>query len=148
MAILDFNNRKVYIFVVELVPYFNYGVGCAGSGDFVPELALSGPGLPGTQLTLSISQGLGGSTALLFVGLGQGEIPLGGGCRLLTVPLLPAVIGPLPLGGAGAGTGALTIFGGIPVGVSGVTVTLQSFVVDPGVIVGFAGSNGVQLDIP
>ena len=148
VAILDFGNRKAYIFAVEVLPYFEYGSGCPGSGGFVPNLSLSGPGLINTQVTLTIDNALGGANAFIFLGLGQASIPFGGGCLLLISPVLPAVIGPLPLGGAGPGAGVVSIFGIIPPGGAGASITLQAFVQDPGVIVGFANTNAVQLDIP
>ena len=125
-----------------------YGIGCAGSGGFVPELTMSPCDPPaGTSVTLSVSGALGGSTAILALGQGQAQAPLGGGCSLLVAPLLPALLS-FPLSGAvGPGTGTASIAGPIPAGTSGASFTAQVFVVDPGATLGFSASNGWQIDI-
>jgi len=125
----------------------NYGVGCAGSGGFVPQLDVTPCEiLAGGQVQLSITEGLGGSTAILVVGLGQAATPLGSGCFLNVAPLLPVQI-TLPLGGVGPGAGSVVLPGALPVGSAGVSITLQAFVVDAGIPTGFASSDGFQMDI-
>ena len=121
-----------------------YGSGCPGLGGFVPQLRMAGCADFGEQIRFEISDGVGGGQAFIFLGLGQGSAPMGAGCNLLTIPLLPAILGPVPLSPGGAGAGAVafpTAVGNIP----GVTVTLQVFVVDTSTLVGFANSNGVSI---
>lgn len=125
----------------------NYGNGCAGSGGYVPELSLTGCAVAGGNVTLGLAKALGGSSALLFVGLGQGQQSLPAGCFLVTLPLSPLVVGPLPLGGAGAGNGGFSLPAVIPANSPPATITLQAFVPDAGVPAQFCNSNGVLLGI-
>jgi WD40 repeat protein len=122
-----------------------YGVGCPGSGGFVPALGASGCATAGGALTLSISGGLGGANAFLLLGLGQGSLPLKG-CTLLVNPLLPVMVS-LTLPGSGAGNGALTLPSILPTNLPDGIITLQAWVHDAGAAKGFASSNGVQLTI-
>ena len=122
----------------------SYGSGCPGAGGVVPSLAIAGCADFGETIRFDIAGGLGGSQVFLFLGLGEGSLPMGAGCQLLTVPLLPAILGPIPLGGVGPGTGTVSFpaaVGNIP----GVTVTLQAFVSDASTPVGFANSNGISI---
>lgn len=123
--------------------------GCAGSGGVVPEMSLNGAPMAGNPITLSVSGGLGGSSALVLFGLQGGlDLPIGAsGCSLYISPLLPVVL-TLPLGGAGPGTGDSTLFGVIPQGASGATIFLQALVIDPGVPAGFSATNELELSVP
>lgn len=123
-----------------------YGTGCPGTGGIVPTLAIDGCPIPGSNVTILIADGLGGSSAFLLFGLGQGNTPIGGGCSLL----LGSVIGPtlsIPLGGVGAGNGSTQFGGLLPAGTSGLTITFQAFVIDGASSVGGSATNGVQMDI-
>lgn len=121
-----------------------YGSGCAGSGGFVPVFEpTTCPDVGGTLL-VEIRDGLGGSSALILFGLAQGAAPIGGGCQLLVTPVLPPV-GIVPLFGAGAGGGKLEFGGALPASIAGFTFTMQAFVIDPGAILGYAASNGIEL---
>ncbi len=123
-----------------------YGSGCPGTGGVVPTISIGGCPIPGSAVTISIADGLGGSTALLLFGLGQGNAPIGGGCSLL----LSGVFGPtlsIPLGGVGAGAGSTQFGGPLPAGTSGVTITFQAFVLDAASPVGGSATHGVQMDI-
>lgn len=124
-----------------------YGKGCPGSLGFVPDLSMGGCPEVGGQVTLGISGGFGGSTAVLFFGLNQAALPVGFGCNLLISPVLPAVVN-LPLGGVGPGAGNVVIPAVIPATLSGVTFTMQTFVVDGGVPLGASASNGLEVSIP
>ena len=124
---------------------FAYGAGCPGSGGFVPALDLTGCPRSEGSVTLSITGGLGGATSLLFLGIGQTSQPVGGGCLLLVNPL-PAV-GVLPLGGSGAGNGSISVPATIPMIASLATIDLQAFVLDGGVPIGFANTNGLEVPI-
>ncbi len=124
-----------------------YGSGCPGSGGFVPVLAASGCPVGGQTVTVDITHALGPCTGFLFFGLSQGALPMGGGCTLNVVPLLPLVLA-FPIGGSGPGAGSVTFGGTMPASVSGVVITLQAFTDDSGGPMYFANSNGVQLTIP
>jgi len=126
----------------------SYGVGCPGTGGFVPVLDFKGCTVPGGTITGAISKGLGGATAMILVGLGQGQIPVGAGCSLLAVPLLPVSIG-VPLGGGGGlGTGSVSLPAQLPATLPvGASFTVQAYVLDGGVALGAAFTNGVRLTI-
>lgn len=130
---------------VECNPPFGHG--CAGSGGFVPSLDVNGCAMPAMPLSFSISKGLGGSSAFLFVGLTQGSQAMGAGCTLNVSPLLSLVVGPLPLAGVGPGTGALQFFADLPASATSATFTLQAFVADAGGPLGFCNSPGVSVPI-
>lgn len=120
-----------------------FGDGCDGSGSFVPELRAEECAIAGSTLSITIDQALGGSSALLFFGLGQGAAPiLGTDCSLVVLPLLPLVVN-LPLAGVGPGAGTITVFGALPPSVAGATFNLQSLIPDAGVARGFAATNAL-----
>jgi len=125
-----------------LVPY---GAGCPGSGSFTP--VLSGGGCPkvGDNIHVELSGGLGGATALLFFGLQEAAIPIGGQCLLNIQPVLPLVVS-LPLGGTGAGAGTFIVAGGITPNPLPV-LTIQAFVVDAGAAPGYSNTNGLRIEI-
>lgn len=124
-----------------------YGVGCAGSGGFVPRLELGGCSTPGGNVSLEVTKGLGGSTALLFFGVVRGQTPIGGnGCFLNVSPLLATILA-LPLGGAGPGAGSIVVPAVIPPGTPPVAFTMQAFVIDPGTLDGGAASAGLEVVI-
>lgn len=120
-----------------------FGLGCDGSGGFVPNLRADDCAIAGNNLTITIDQGLGGSTALLFFGVGQGLAPiLGTDCSLVVLPLLPLVVN-LPLAGVGPGAGTITVFGPLPPSALGATFNLQTLIPDDGVARGFAATNAL-----
>lgn len=124
-----------------------FGAGCLGSGGFVPELDTSGCATPGSMLSLSISNALGGSTATLLFGLGQGQTPLGYGCNLLLSPMLSAPQIVAPLNGWGPGGGYVNLVGALPSNVPPSNITMQAWVLDTASPALVAGSNGLQLTI-
>ena len=124
-----------------------YGAGCPGSGGLIPSLDTVGCPQAGSALSLSISNALGGSTSLLIFGLQQGSTPIGGGCSLLVNPLLP-LMRTLPLAGSGPGNGGITLGGTMPPTATGATFTMQVFVSEPTLPLGYATTNGVQLTFP
>ncbi len=123
-----------------------YGSGCAGSGGFVPALALSGCPAPNQTVQLTLSQGLGGSLALFLFGAGQGSLPIGGGCTFLLNPLLPLQF-ILPLGGTGPGNGSIVVSGVVPASAGGLTFAMQAAVQDPASALGFTLTNGVFIQV-
>lgn len=123
-----------------------YGTGCSGSGGFTPELDITGCAKSNGNISLSISGGLGGSSALLFVGVPQVSIPVPNTpCTLVTNPLITIS---LPLFGAGPGNGAISFPAALPPAIPPVAVFLQAFVIDGGVPHGFSNTNGVAIAFP
>ncbi len=133
---------------VRAVTCRGYGTGCAGTGGFVPELSTSPCGtiVNGTQITVQVSEGLGGAPLVLFFGLNQAALPIGGGCTLNIAPVLPGLVS-VPLGGVGPGNGGVILTGIMPASAAGVTFTMQGFVGDNGSPIGFTATNGVQLTV-
>ncbi len=132
----------------QLVPY---GTGCYGTGGVVPSLGVTGSPTPGGQLQVTISNGVGGGSALMFIGLGQAAIPMGFGCMLNVAPVLPAIVGPVPLfpiGASGPGAGSISFPGILPANTPvPLTLTLQAMIVDAGGKGGFSNTNGFQIEV-
>ena len=126
----------------------SYGAGCPGAGGIVPTLTVDGCTTAGSQISVTIAAGLGGSSALILMGAGQAALPIGGGCTLNLSPLIPIVVGPLPLGGAVAGQGSLTLPAVIPSGAPAGSLTIQAFVADAANAAGFSNTNGVDMIFP
>lgn len=124
----------------------SFGTGCAGSGGFVPVLSMTGCPSPGDSVTLSITQGLSGSTAILFFGVYPWVLPLGGGCQLHPQPLLPMTL-TLPLWGAGPGQGSISVPATIPPGSNPGQLVVQAFIPDNGVPMKFSNTNALVLNI-
>lgn len=125
--------------------FTNYGTGCPGTGGFTPQLGLTNCPVAGAGISINITNALGGANAVLFFGTMQSALPMGGGCFLNVQPLLPLTI-PLSLSGAGAGIGSASVVGVVPILASGVTLTTQAFVLDPGGgLAGFTASNGLEM---
>ncbi len=124
-----------------------YGSGCPGTGGFVPSLTVGGCAAAGGGIDVSIDNGMGGTIALVVIGTQPGSAPIGVGCTfLMTLPVATAVAVPLPGTGPGAGTLSASVPLKIPL--PSVTIYMQAFVIDPGAISGFAGSNGALVRIP
>ncbi|MFG0317221.1 MAG: hypothetical protein ACF8XB_08115 [Planctomycetota bacterium JB042] len=120
----------------------SYGVGCPGTGGFVPTMLALGCG--GSTLSLTIDGGLGGAASFLLLGTSAAELPMGGSCSLLVFPPI-GPIGPLPLGGAGAGNGTTTLIVPMPTVSAPVTVHVQAFVTDTGGGMPFSNTAGLAL---
>ena len=124
-----------------------YGKGCPGAGGFEPLYSWSGCAAAGQTVSLSVSNALGGATALIFFGLGQAQTPIGpSSCDLLIAPVLPASIA-VPMGGAGPGAGSVTLTGLLPVGASGAHFTTQSFILDGSNQIGASASRGLDVTV-
>lgn len=121
-----------------------YGSGCAGSGGFTPKLALLGIPANGQTVTFSIEQGLGGSVAFVFFGTGPTSIPLAAPCTLNVAPVLPLSL-TLPLSGVGPGAGEFAVSTTLASMTPGITVTMQTFVIDPQGPAGYTASAGVSV---
>lgn len=123
-----------------------YGSGCPGAGGFVPQFTYVGCPAGGEDIALQVTNGLGGSVAILFLGLGEAALPMGAGCTLNVFPLLPISIGPLPLSAGGPGQGAITVPVKIPADAPfGFAITVQAFVTDAASPTGFGNSAGVKV---
>ncbi len=128
-------------------PSFAYGQGCPGSGGFVPVLAGEPCAEVGQPYTLTVSNGLGGATAVFFLGLAAGDVSLGGGCSYLLSPIFPPLFA-LPLGGAGAGNGQTILPQVVPANAPlGAVVTLQVLIQEPTLPAGLSASNGWRITI-
>ena len=125
-----------------------FGVGCAGTGGFVPELTATGCPIEGEPLRLELTNGLGGAPAVFVFGLSQGSTPVGAGCALQVSNVLP-IVEVIPLAGQGPGNGEVTLFdAAMPANLSGLKLTMQAWVVDPANAIGGAGTNGLELQVP
>lgn len=132
-------------YVLDTTPPFDpYGSGCPGTGGFVPELSLSGCATSNGSVNLDITKGLGGSFAVLLLGLGQTSVPLGSGCTLLLSDVLPQSL-LLPLFGTGAGGGAISVSVGLPPDLLAGSITLQGFIADTALPIRYTVTNGVAL---
>lgn len=125
-----------------------YGTGCAGSGGFVPKMQWAGSTQGGSALTLHVQDGLGGSQVLLLLAGNKGSTAINAFCTLnLGAPLFPAPIGPISLGGSGAGQGSVSLFAGLPPVTATVGFAMQAFVIDPGAPSGYANSVGMAVQL-
>lgn len=126
-----------------------HGSGCAGTLGIVPELEFGGSTSAGSQIVITLIGGLGGSQAFLLLAGAPGATPLDGACVLnLGLPLFPALLGPIPLGGAGPGNGTASAFGQLPQSVAApFPIGVQAFVIDAGSIAGYANTAALILEI-
>ncbi len=123
-----------------------YGAGCAGSGGVSPTLAVTGCATSLATMRLDVAGGLGGFPALLLLGSGAGDVPIGGGCSLLVAPLSP-ITAPFVLAGWGPGQGSAHFETTVPLGVSATSIRLQVASGDPSLPHGFVLTNGVAIAI-
>lgn len=123
-----------------------YGTGCPGSGGFVPTLDVAGVPDAGGWMDLRLDQALGGSIALIIIGIDRASLPIGYGCHQFVAPLLPATAGPVALTGSGPGAGKYKNRVKLPKNTKDFPgVTLQAIVYDPAVPAGAAYTNGWEL---
>ncbi len=128
-----------------------YGAGLAGLGGFVPLLGSSGgaPRLGNPNWAIHVSQGRGGATSFLIVGVAPTALPFKGGSLLVNIFSLPGLVLTLPLSGpAGvAGAGAFTLPAAVPPAPSGAGFTWYAQVVvkDAAAPIGYAMSNGMSV---
>jgi len=117
------------------------GVGCPGSAASIPKLDVAGCPAFGKNMTLQLTQALGGAPAFLLVGQPS----------LAPSPclLMSAIQGVLPMftsaGGPGAGAIGFTV--GLPTGAGPVTARVQALVMDAGAVGAYAASNAVDFTI-
>jgi hypothetical protein len=132
LAILDFSNRKVYVFAVSM--FRSYGTGCQGVGGITPLLTASGDSRAGGTINYSAAAIAPSSIGAFFFGTAEDNTPLPfpGGCPQHVTPILGSagLFFTFPgLPGSGAGTLALPI----PAGPQflGYSLTTQVLVLDP-----------------
>lgn len=125
----------------------SYGAGCANGLGLTPRFDLNGCAIPGTKIGFEISKAHGGANAFIAIGFGPAQIPMGGGCALLVAPMLPSMLGPIPLFGTGPGNGFISAGNEVPNGLVPMDLYLQAFCSDPNATLGFTATNGVKLTI-
>ncbi|MSR46499.1 MAG: hypothetical protein EXS13_05480 [Planctomycetes bacterium] len=128
--------------------FATYGSGTAGTGGFVPTIALSGSSSIGDDVSLTISNGLGGGTALLVMGFARDIAPFAGGQLLVAAPWTTFTLGLDGTAGVG-GDGDLVVTDTLPADPTlvGVVVDFQVLVADRAAVKKLALSNGAELTI-
>ena len=128
---------------------FNYGVGKAGSGGFVPHITSSGgaPSENNQNWTIEMEDGVGGGLTLLVLSLAPANIPFRGGTiwvdpkPALSMSLLLNLGGPSGV----AGAGSLSFSPGALVGFAGLTGYIQFAVNDTGATGNWSLSEGMEV---
>lgn len=125
----------------------SYGQGHRGTGLVIPALTGQGCPMPGGQITLNVSSGVGGAPMALGIGSTPTAIPLFQG-TLLVVPqvIVNAVLQGTP-GLARDGHAAFPSTLPHDVSLSGQTLYVQALVLDPGAPGGFAFTPGLAMTI-
>ena len=121
-----------------------FGNGCAGEFGVVPRLDLVGCAIGGEKMGFEIENGFGGGIAFAALGTQKASVPMGAGCSLLIWPILPALVGPLPLNGAGLGSGWCNLGFVVPDPVPSGTYLVQALCSDPRSPLGFTSTKGVE----
>jgi len=117
------------------------GAGLAGVSG-VPQLAGTGPLLPGTSGSLTLSSAAPSAPALLFVSAASTPVPFKGGTLVAFPTLLLVPLGTLP-------DGTLPLPFAWPLGVpDGIAMWFQFAVGDPAAIAGVALSNALTVTTP
>ncbi|MFH2000231.1 MAG: C25 family cysteine peptidase, partial [Planctomycetota bacterium] len=132
-----------HVYVPEAGTLTQYGSGLAGTGGFVPELDGTGVPIFSGEFKVDLTQGLGGASALMYLGLASSNYPFMGG-HLLVYPVDFTI--PLVLGGSGAGGGGFSI--PVEAFLMNVTLYVQVFNADPEAPFGVAMSNGLEIHFP
>jgi len=126
-----------------------FGTGLAGTGGAVPNLSAGACPALGATLPLTVTNGLGGSLALLLLGLNTGAVPAYGG-TLFALPPFPAIVN-VPLGGAagqgGAGFGSVNLPVPMTPALLGAAIFGQALVADGAAPFGIAFTRGLDLRI-
>jgi len=112
------------------------GDGLAGANG-VPVLAGEGAPCAGGEVSLSVTDALGGTTATLVVGVSALEVPFKGG---VLVPAPDVLVAGLPTGPAGA----LTLVATWPATPPGITLLVQAWIQDPAGPQGLSATNAVS----
>jgi hypothetical protein len=129
--------------------FATYGSGTPGTGGFVPALALSGSPDIGDDVSLDLTDGRGGATALVVLGFARDSTPYAGGQLLVLPPWISFMValgGTPGTGGAGSISIADTLPNDDPA-LIGAVVDFQVLVADPAATKKVALSNGAELVI-
>lgn len=127
--------------------FASHGEGCPTSAGRTPELEIHGCAVPSGQVRIQIRGAIPGESALLVLGHQPATLPLGGGCSLLVAPVLPFIVGPIPLAANGLFGGAALLPATLPANAQPGTIALQAFVSDPALFKGYAASNAVVMSL-
>lgn len=119
--------------------YFEVGPGCADINGRTPNLAFTGPSLPGSNITLEFSDVTPPNPAILFVGFSETAVNLNPSCTLFVGPPTSSLVFALP-------APAFSLPATIPAGTPPITVYVQLVAQDgpggPGIV-----SNGMGMSI-
>ncbi len=137
--------RSFFSCSIEAGEFKPYGSGLAGSGGIVPDLNGWGEAVPGGEVTVEVTGGLGGAQGRLLAGFTQANLPIYGG-TLLVYPLFARI--PIVLDGTPGqpGEGSCTI--SRTTNYSGQSVYLQAFLNDSGAVQGVSMTNGLEIVFP
>jgi len=123
------------------------GIGCPDGFLITPKIDCFGDPLPGGELTLSITQGLGGASAALLLGVGTTPLPLSTGCIVWITPLQLSV--GLVLDGDFPGSGNKTLVGRLPPDTPpGLQFGVQALILGFGEDEGIAGTSAIVVTVP
>lgn len=122
-----------------------YGASCAGGGGFKPGLWGQGWPQGGGEISLALTNGPGGGTGLLLVGLDDQSAPFKG-CTLSILPLSPLSL-PLLLTPGGAGGGQWLAATTLPPAVPAGSLYLQAALIDGGAPSGVTLTNALRMDL-
>jgi len=141
-------DNRPYVLVPECAGGFAvFASASVGSDDFVPGLWGQGCPVAGEDVSIAITNGVGGEPGLLLFGGGTGVVPFKPGLDLAILPLLPLSL-LLGLDGTGPGAGTWQLTTTWPAGVPSGQLTLQTILADPGTPSGFSVTNALSVDIP
>jgi hypothetical protein len=136
----DFHLGRRDIYYTLALGHQPYGAGLAGSAGLVPRLAGLGQPSIGRTITLDVTQGLGGASGVLAIGLaGRAAAPFLGGTRLVELPVMQ-----FPIQLSGAGTASLSFPIPSSIAMIGTRVDAQAFVTDPAAVQGMSMSAGLE----
>jgi hypothetical protein len=123
-----------------------YGFGSPGSGGFLPRLSVTGCTSPGRSGAAELEAGLGGSTAVLLVGLQHAQYELRPG-MVIHVAQVGFRARAIPVLGSGPGNGTFHYDFTIPPDMPPMTIYFQAVVSDPAASLQWATTNGVEVTI-
>ncbi len=127
--------------IVELGAHVaeSFGAGCAGRAGAIPVLGLTGDAKIGGTVSIELASAAPNAAALLLVGTGAIELPLGAGCALAVEP--PFVAVPWTTDATGTAVARATL----PASLLGTRFVLQALIADVGSAIGFTGTAGFEV---
>jgi hypothetical protein len=137
----SFGPGQVRVLSLGPVPWSHTGTPLAGLAG-VPTLQGSGPLMPGTKLTISLSNGLPDAPAFLIVGFSQISAPFKGG---VLAPAPDLLLGPFAVDG----NPATLLEADWPAGIApGTQLWIQAWIADPGGPAGFSATDSLLATTP